>query len=133
VRSQIVCDASAVVALLLDSGVDGQRATRALTGKDLVAPTLLAFEAANIVRRFKLAGAISADQASQAHDDVVALPIEYWPYELLLPRAWELRHNLSSYDASYVSLAELIEAPLITLDLRVARAPGLHCSVNTPE
>ena len=53
-------------------------------------------------------------------------------YELLLPRAWELRHDLSSYDASYVSLAEFIQAPLITLDLRISRAPGLRCAVTTP-
>ena len=130
--SQVVCDASALVALLLDGGADGQWAARALTGVELAAPTLLAFEAANIIRRFELAGTVSADQASQAHDDLVALAIEYWSYELLLPRVWELRHNLSSYDASYVSLAELIQAPLITLDLRISRAPGLRCAVTTP-
>jgi len=129
---QIVCDASAVVALLLDGGADGRWATHELTGVQLVAPTLLAFEAADIIRRFELAGTVSSDQASQAHGDLVALAIEYWPYELLLPRAWELRHNLSSYDASYVSLAELIQAPLITLDLRIARAPNLRCTVRTP-
>ena len=130
--AKVVCDASAIVALLLDGGPDGAWATRELTGVALTAPTLLAFEAANIIRRSELAGTISADQASQAHDDLVALAIEYWPYELLLPRAWELRHNLSSYDASYVSLAELTQAPLITLDLRVARAPGTRCSIRTP-
>jgi predicted nucleic acid-binding protein len=130
--SQVVCDASAVVALLLDSGADGRWAAHELTGVELVAPTLLAFEAANVIRRSELVGTISADQASQAHDDLVALTIEYWPYELLLPRVWELRHNLSSYDASYVCLAELIGAPLITLDRRIARAPGLRCSVHAP-
>lgn len=131
--STVVCDASALVALLLDSGADGQWATRELTGVALVAPALLTFEAANIIRRCELAGTVSADQASQAHDDLLDLGIEYWPYELLLPRVWELRHNLSSYDASYVSLAELARAPLITLDRRIARAPGVRCSVTTPE
>jgi predicted nucleic acid-binding protein len=120
-----------LVALLLDGGEDGEWAARALTGVELAAPTLLAFEAANIIRRFELTGTVSADQASQAHDDLIALAIEYWSYELLLPRVWELRHNLSSYDASYVSLAELIQAPLITLDLRISRAPGLRCTVAT--
>jgi len=127
-----VCDASALVALLLDGGEDGGWATRALTGVELVAPTLLAFETANIIRRAELAGTVSADQASQAHDDLVSLAIEYWPYELLLPRAWELRHNLSSSDASYVSLAELLHAPLVTLDHGIAGAPGLRCEVITP-
>ena len=130
--SRIVCDASALVALLLDGGAEGQWATRALTGVALVAPALLAFETANVIRRLELAGAVSADQASQAHDDLVELAIEYWPYELLLPRVWELRHNLSSYDASYVALAEFIQASLVTLDRRIARAPGLRCSVETP-
>jgi predicted nucleic acid-binding protein len=133
VTPTVVCDASALVALLLDSGADGQWATRALTGVALVAPALLAFEAANIIRRSELAGTVSADQASQAHDDLVDVEIEFWPYELLLPRVWELRHNLSSYDASYVSLAEMAQAPLITLDRRIARAPGVRCSVTTPE
>jgi len=51
---------------------------------------------------------------------------------LLLPRVWELRHNLSSYDASYVALAELIQVSLVTLDRRIARAPGVRCVVTTP-
>jgi predicted nucleic acid-binding protein len=121
-----------VVALLLDGGADGEWGTHALAGASLIAPALLAIEVANIIRRFELAGKVSSDQASQAHDDFVALVIEYWPYELLLPRAWELRHNLSSYDASYVSLAEFTQASLVTLDRRVARAPGLRCPVATP-
>lgn len=91
-----------------------------------------AFESANIIRRFERAGTVSTDQASQAHDDLVGLPIEFWPYELPLPRVWELRHNLSSHDASYGSLAELIQAPLVTLDRRIGRAPDVRCTVATP-
>lgn len=128
----VVCDASALVAVLLDGGADGAWATRALSGVALRAPSLLAFEAANIIRRSELAGTVSGDQASQAHADLVELAVEYWPYELLLPRAWELRHNLSSYDASYVALAELTQTPLITLDRRIARTPGVRCPVTTP-
>jgi predicted nucleic acid-binding protein len=132
VTPRVVCDASAVVALLLDGGADGQWAADALAGASLLAPALLAFEAADIIRRFESAGRVSADQASQAHDDLVALAIEHWPYEVLLPRVWELRHDLSSYDASYVSLAELTQASLVTLDRRIAGAPGLRCAVLTP-
>ena len=58
--------------------------------------------------------------------------IEPWPHELLAARAWELRHNLSSYDASYVTLAELIGAMLVTLDGRIAGAPGVRCTITTP-
>lgn len=129
---RVVCDASAVVALLLDGGPDGRWATDALTGADLVAPSLLPFEAANIIRRHGCADRINADQAAQAHADLLDLPIEEWPYELLAGRAWELRRNLTSYDASYVALAELLGVALVTLDRGIGRAPGLRCVVATP-
>ncbi|WP_113716623.1 type II toxin-antitoxin system VapC family toxin [Arthrobacter dokdonensis] len=131
-RPRVVCDASVVVAVLLDSGPDGRWATDALTGADLAAPNLLPFEAANIIRRHELAALITADQAAQAHADLLDLAIEQWPYDLLAPRAWELRKNLTSYDASYVALAELLGHALVTLDRRIGRAPGLRCPVATP-
>lgn len=131
-RDRAVCDASALVALLLDGGPDGQWATAMLLGVDLVAPNLVDFESSNIIRRHELAGLVSADQAAQAHADLLDLAIEYWPYELLGSRVWELRANLSSYDASYVAVAELADAPLVTLDRRISRAPNLRCIVATP-
>ncbi len=129
---QIVCDASVVVALLLDAGPDGVWATSALADASLAAPNLVMFEASNVIRRHELAGLVSADLAAQAHADLLDLPIEFWPFELLASRVWQLRANLSSYDASYVALAELIEASLVTLDSRISRAPGLKCEVRTP-
>ena len=129
---RVVCDASALVALLLDSGSDGRWVTEALTGAELAAPSLVGFEAANIIRRHELAGLVSTDQAAQAHADLFDLAIELWPYEILAPRAWELRRNLSSYDASYVALAELTRAPLVTLDRRMTGAPYLRCTIATP-
>lgn len=131
-RSRVVCDASAVVAVLLDAGPDGRWATDALTGVDLAAPSLFPFEAANIIRRHELAELITADQASQAHADLLDLAIEQWPYDLLGPRAWQLRKNLTTYDASYVALAELLGAALVTLDRRIVGAPDLRCTVVTP-
>lgn len=130
--SLVVCDASAVVAVLLDSGPDGRWATDALAGADLAAPSLLPFEVTNIIRRHDLAGVISSDQAAQAHSDLIDLAVEQWPYELLAPRAWQLRHNLTTYDATYVALAELLEATLVHLDVRIGRAPDLRCEVATP-
>lgn len=130
--ARVVCDASALVALLLDSGPAGRWVTETIAGADLAAPSLVAFEAANIIRRHELAGAVSADQAAQAHADLLDLTIETWPYELLAARTWQLRHNLSSYDASYVALAELMGTSLVTLDERIGRAPGLRCTVATP-
>ena len=131
-KRRVVCDASALVALLLDGGPDGQWVTDALGGADLAAPSLVGFEAANIIRRHELAGLVSADQAAQAHADLLALAIEHWPYELLAARAWELRRNLSIYDAGYVALAEITDATLVTLDRRISGAPGLRCTVATP-
>lgn len=73
---RVVCDASAVVAVLLDAGPAGRWATDALTGADLAAPSLLPFEAADIIRRHELAALITADQAAQAHSDLLDLAIE---------------------------------------------------------
>ena len=131
-RKRLVCDASAVVALLVDGGPDGGWATNAVSGGDLAAPSLLAFEAANIIRRLELADRISADQAAQAHADLLDLAIEQWPYELLATRAWELRRSLTIYDASYVALAELLDVTLVTLDRDIDRAPDVRCTVATP-
>jgi predicted nucleic acid-binding protein len=130
--ARVVCDASALVALLLDSGRDGRWVTEAIAGADLAAPSLIGFEVANIIRRHELAGLISADQAAQAHADLIDLAIESWPYEVLAARTWRLRRNLTTYEASYVALAELIDTTLVTLDERIRSAPGLHCTVATP-
>ncbi|MBS1848034.1 MAG: type II toxin-antitoxin system VapC family toxin [Actinobacteria bacterium] len=127
-----VCDASAIVALLADGGPDGVWTAELLRGTTLAAPALMPFEAANIFRRQHLAGSIGTDQAAQAHADLLDLPVGYWPHALLAERAWELRANLSIYDASYAALAELLEAPLVTLDARLGRAPGVRCEILAP-
>ena len=129
---RVVCDASALVALLLDGGSDGQWVTMTLRGADMLGPSLVSFETANVIRRHELAGIDSADQAAQAHADLVDLAVELWPYELLASRAWQLRQNLSVYDAAYVALAEIAGATLVTLDRRISGAPGLTCDVLTP-
>lgn len=128
-----MCDASALVALLLDGGPHGRWVTRSLGGADLAAPSLVAFECANIFRRHELAGLITPDQAAQAHADLLDLSVEHWPYEIVARRAWELRRNLSSHDASYVAVAELTGATFVTLDRRIGRAPGLRCTIATPQ
>jgi predicted nucleic acid-binding protein len=132
VNGSAVCDSSALVALLLDAGPAGEWATQALRQASLAAPALSGFETANVIRRHESARLISGDQAAQAHADLLDLDIEQWPHELLAPRAWELRRNLSIYDAGYVALAELIGATLVTLDRAIARVPGLRCPVATP-
>ena len=116
----------------IDAHADTHTWLRSMGGGQLAAPSLIAFECSNIIRRYELAGLVSADQAALAHADLLAMPVEHWPYELLGPRVWERRTNLSSYDASYVAVAELTQAPLVTLDRRIGRAPNLRCAVMTP-
>ena len=128
----IVVDASAVVAALVDAGSDGDWAQASLRGEDLLAPHLMPVEAANILRRAVLSGGLSADVATLAHDDLRALRVELFPYEPLASRVWELRHNLTTYDGWYVARAEAVGAPLVTLDARIAQAPGLRCEVHLP-
>ncbi len=129
----VTCDSSVLVAMLVDGGRSGQWATGVLEAAgDLLAPHLAVFEAANILRRHQLADVITADQAAQAHADLLDLPLELWPYELLASRSWQLRENLTIYDGTYVALAEMTHTPLATLDRRIARAPGVRCSMVIP-
>ena len=75
---------------------------------------------------------MSAEQAARAHADLLDYPLELWPYGALAPRAWELRSNLTTYDACYVALAEMLAAPLITLDRRITRVRSVRCEVRVP-
>lgn len=130
--ARLVCDASAVVTVLLDSGPAGDWLARRLSGAELYAPELLPFECANVIRRHESGGLISSDQAALAHTDLLDLPVDLFPYECVAQRVWQLRRNLTSYDAAYVALAEILDVPLITLDRRLADAPGITCRVEVP-
>lgn len=125
-------DSSALVALLVDGGATGDWVAGATTGAVIAAPHLAPFEAANILRRQRLRGELDATAAALGHDDLLALPLQLWPYGLLAERAWQLRENVTVYDAAYVALAESLDAPLITLDGRLARAPEVPCLVRLP-
>jgi predicted nucleic acid-binding protein len=127
----VVVDASVVVAALVDAGPDGRWADGFL-GDDLAAPHLLHVEVANVLRRAVAASELSDDVASLAHADLLDLRVQLVPYELVADRVWALRGNVSSYDAWYVAVAELLGAPLATLDRRLATAPGPRCRFRTP-
>lgn len=129
---RLVCDSSVLVTALLGSDTTARWARDTLDGCDLCAPDLVRFEVANIIRRHESAAIITVDQATMAHGDLVDLPIEEWPYVILAERVWQLRSNLTAYDASYVALAERLDVPLVTLDRRLARAPGITCQVLIP-
>lgn len=128
----LAVDASVVVAALVDGGADGDWAGALLADHELAAPHLMPIEAANILRRAALAGDITADAASLAYGDLLELRVQLWPYAPLAERSWTLRDNLTVYDGSYVALAELLDAPLATLDHRLAAAPGPRCRFTTP-
>jgi predicted nucleic acid-binding protein len=127
----LVVDASMVVAALIDSGTDGRWAEALLTSDSLAAPHLLSAGASNILRRSAFSGAISAEQASLAHSDLLDLRVELFPYAPFAARIWNLRDNVTCYDAWYVALAEALNAPLATLDVRLTKASGTHCRFLT--
>ena len=127
----VVIDASAVVAALVDSGPDGRWAETLLTS-ELAAPHLLPVEVANVLRRAVNAGELTEDIASLAHADLLDLRVGFVSYDTVAARTWELRHNLTAYDAWYVAVAELLDVPLATLDRRLVSAPGPTCSFQLP-
>ncbi|HEY6157416.1 MAG TPA: type II toxin-antitoxin system VapC family toxin [Gemmatimonadales bacterium] len=128
----IVADASVVVAALMDSGPDGTWADELLHSDHLGAPHLMPAEVANLLRRAVLAGKISDDAASLGHADLLALRVELFPYEPFAERVWNLRANVTAYDAWYVALAETLGARLATLDTRLTRAKGPRCVFTIP-
>ncbi len=129
----LVVDASVVVAALVDDGPGGEWSADALRSDRSVGPALLPFEVANVLRRLEGGRRLSRDMASLAHHDLLRLDIALWPYLALSELAWQQRGSLSLYDASYVSLAQRLEAPLVTLDERLARTAARLCAVRTPE
>ena len=118
----LVVDATFVVAALVDGGPTGQWAEERLATDDLAAPHLMPAEAANVLRRLSASGRLSSDSASIAHTDLLSLRVQLFPFHPFGTRVWELRPNITAYDAWYVALAESLDAPLATIDLRLSRA-----------
>jgi len=129
----LVVDASLVIAALVDSGADGSWAEGIVGSDALAAPHLLPVEVANVLRRASMAGDISADSASLAHADLLRLRVDLFGYEPFAERVWALRDTLTAYDGWYVALAETLDAPLATLDRRLARSPGPRCRFVIPD
>jgi predicted nucleic acid-binding protein len=126
-----VVDASAVLEVLLRTEV-GLRIEKKLlsTRQSLHAPHLLDVEVAQVLRRFAASGELSAERGQEALTDLADLPLNRYPHDLLLPRIWELRHNVTAYDAAYLALAEALRAPLVTCDARLGSAPGHSAEVQ---
>ena len=126
----LVVDASVLAPVVADAGSDGQRFRERLRGETLIGPDLLRVEVASVLRRHAGGGSLTAQQANAAIDDLLAFPITVYPTAPLLRRVWELRPNVTAYDACYVALAEAVGFPLLTADRRLANAPGLRCALQ---
>lgn len=126
----LVVDASALAPALADDGRDGDVARTRLRGHTLAAPELIDLETISVLRRQLHTGQLDARRAELAITDLVALPMRRAPHQPLLARCWELRENLTVYDAAYIALAELLDVALLTADARLARAPGLRCALD---
>ncbi len=128
----VVVDSSVVIAALVDSGPDGEWAEEVLANGLLQAPELVRAEATNIFRRLERAKLITTPEANAAQDDLMQLDIELFPFEPFASRIWELRHNVTSYDAWYVAIAEALNLPLATLDEPLSKSNGVTCKFLTP-
>ena len=121
-----VIDAGVIVELIA-GGLDPAR----LGNEDLAVPHLIDSEVTDVLRGLVRRGALTDEQAAAALAGFAALTLSRFPADALRPRMWQLRHNLSAYDATYVALAESIAATsLVTTDARLRRAPGIRCTVE---
>jgi predicted nucleic acid-binding protein len=127
----IVVDASALLEVLLRTP-----AAQAVEGRlfdprqTLHTPHLLDVEVTQVIRRYAASGEIDAERGRAAIDDLAVFPLHRYPHGVLLRRVWELRNNLTAYDAVYVALAEALEAPLITRDRRLANTAGHRATIE---
>ena len=127
----IVVDASAILELLLRTEVGLRVEKRLLSPREsLHAPHLLDVEVAQVVRRLAATNKLPEERGGEALLDLADLPLARYAHDPLLPRIWELRHNVTAYDAAYLALAEALRAPLVTCDARLASAPGHSADVQ---
>lgn len=126
----IVVDASIVVTALADDGPDGDRVRARLRGERLVAPHLIDIEVVSAWRRLAAAGDVDERRVALAMEDLRSIRLDRVPHVPLVGRCWELRQNLTVYDATYVALAEAMDVALLTADAKLAAAPGLRCAVE---
>lgn len=123
----IVVDASAVVLALGFDNELGRRARAAMLDGALYAPAHLDLEVLSSLRRLLMRGRMHASRVQVAVDALAPALIRRVPHEPLIDRIWSLRENLTPYDAAYVALAEKLNSPLLTADVRLANATGPRC------
>jgi len=128
----IVIDASAEIAVLLNigPGVEGIRGRVARQGETLHVPHLFDIEVLHALRGLGLRGNVSSERARLALDRLRDTRFVRYPHSALVERIWELRGNLTAYDAAYIALAEALDTPIVTTDARLALAPGIRAEVE---
>lgn len=127
----IVLDASAVLEVLLRTPAAASLEERLFDPtQTLHVPHLIDVEVAQVLRRYTISGEADPERCRMALADLMGLPLTRYPHDFLLPRVWELRNNLTAYDAVYVALAEALDAPLLTRDQRLSNAPGHRARIE---
>lgn len=127
----IVLDASVVLEVVLRTPGSDALVERILgEGRALHAPHLIDVEVAHVLRRFVAGGDVAASRAREAMEVFAVFPLTRYAHTPLLPRMWELRANLTAYDAAYVALAEGLRATLVTRDKRLAAAPRIRAEIE---
>ena len=127
----IVVDASILANVVVDDGADGRRARGELRAAgEIAAPDLVDVETVAVLRKRWLTGTISARRFASAIDDLEAIDLDRYPTLPLVRRGYELRANVTPYDAVYVALAEVLDCDLVTGDQRLANAPGPTCVIR---
>lgn len=128
----VIVDASVLVSALVGSGAEGSWAELLIEEDEISAPELVMPETINSLRRLESSGQITRTEADGAFRDLLDFRISLYSFEPFSVRVWELRFNLTSYDAWYVALAESLDCPLATLDARIRRATGPTCEMVFP-
>jgi predicted nucleic acid-binding protein len=129
----IVADASAMVEWLLRGPRAAEIERRIFENEaEAHAPHLLDIEVAHVLRRLQRLGAMTAKRGREALEDLADAPLRRVPHQPLLPRIWDLRANLTAYDAAYVALAEALDGALLTLDAKLAKAAAAFIRVSAP-
>ena len=127
----IVIDSSAVLEVLLRTQIAPHIEERIFSsGETLHAPHLIDVEVTQVLRRYCLSGVLTPERGLEMVADLVDFPITRYPHDVFLPRIWELRHNITAYDAVYVALAEVLSAPLFTRDARLSSASGHKATIE---
>ena len=127
----VVLDASAAIEFLLNTDAGGRVAARLLGDSEAVSvPHLIDLEIAQVLRRYVSRGVLSGERGSLALGHWRDFDVDRYPHEPFLARIWDLRANVSAYDAVYVALAETLSTVLVTGDRRLVRAPGVGTRIE---